>query len=85
MLTMQIPASRLRTALVSIIVALLCSAVPSLAFENSYAARIIGVTDGDSVTAQTSANQQMQVRLAGIDAPEEGQPFGSASREHLRA
>ncbi len=49
---------------------------------------VIGVTDGDTVTArcgEPGAYQQVQVRLAEIDAPERKQPFGTVSRQHLAA
>lgn len=43
---------------------------------------IVGVTDGDTVTARCG-DKAVKVRLAGIDAPEESQPFGQASRQAL--
>lgn len=45
--------------------------------------RIVGITDGDTVTVLTPARIQKKVRLAGIDAPEKGQPFGQASKRQL--
>jgi endonuclease YncB( thermonuclease family) len=45
--------------------------------------RVVGVTDGDTVTVLDAANAQHKVRLAGIDAPEKGQPFGERSKENL--
>ena len=45
--------------------------------------RVVGVTDGDTVTVLDTAKAQHKVRLAGIDAPEKGQPFGERSKENL--
>ncbi len=45
--------------------------------------KIVGVTDGDTLTLLDEANQQHRIRLAGIDAPERGQAFGEASKRHL--
>ena len=39
--------------------------------------RVVKVTDGDTVTLLTKDNQQIRVRLEGIDAPERGQNFGN--------
>lgn len=49
------------------------------------AGKVVQVADGDTVTVLDGSNQQYKVRLTGIDAPERGQPFGTASREHLAA
>jgi len=43
---------------------------------------IVGVTDGDTVTARCG-DKTVKVRLAGIDAPEKSQPFGQASKQAL--
>lgn len=47
---------------------------------------VIGISDGDTLTArcrEPGAYEQIKVRLAAIDAPERGQPFGRASRREL--
>ena len=45
--------------------------------------RIVGVSDGDTVTLLDGAKRQYKIRLQGIDAPEKRQPFGNVSRQHL--
>jgi endonuclease YncB( thermonuclease family) len=45
--------------------------------------RIVGVHDGDTITLLDAENRQHKIRLDGIDAPELGQPFGRASKQHL--
>lgn len=45
--------------------------------------RIVGVTDGDTITLLDGDNRQHKIRLDGIDAPESGQPFGLAAKQHL--
>lgn len=47
--------------------------------------RIVGVTDGDTVTVLDANQQQHKIRLAGIDAPEKAQPFGDRSKQNLAA
>lgn len=47
---------------------------------------IVGVSDGDTVTARCGKPQdyqQVKVRLGGIDAPEKRQPFGQRSKQSL--
>ena len=45
--------------------------------------RIIGVHDGDTVTVLDASKTQHKIRLAGIDAPELKQAFGTRSRQNL--
>jgi len=45
--------------------------------------RIVGVADGDTVTLLDAGQRQHKIRLAGIDAPENGQPFGHRSKQAL--
>lgn len=45
--------------------------------------KVVSVADGDTVTILDATHQQVKIRLAGIDAPEKRQPFGSRSKENL--
>ena len=45
--------------------------------------RVIGVSDGDTITVLDENNHQFKIRLMGIDAPEKNQPYGSASKASL--
>jgi endonuclease YncB( thermonuclease family) len=45
--------------------------------------RVVGVSDGDTITVLAAGNRQLKVRLDGIDAPESKQPFGVKSKQSL--
>ena len=45
--------------------------------------KIVGITDGDTLTLLTPAKTQLKIRLAEIDAPESGQPWGKQSKAML--
>jgi len=45
--------------------------------------KVVGVSDGDTVTLLGPGLTEHKIRLAHIDAPEKGQPFGSASKNSL--
>lgn len=45
--------------------------------------KIVGVSDGDTVTLLDDDRQQHKIRLAGIDAPEKAQAYGQRSKQHL--
>lgn len=45
--------------------------------------RVVGVADGDTVTVLDDHKVQHKVRLAGIDAPEKGMPYGHRSKQYL--
>lgn len=51
----------------------------------SFTGRVVGITDGDTITVLDELNQQHTIRLAEIDAPERGQPWGDRSRQELSA
>jgi len=47
---------------------------------------VIGIADGDTLTARCETPAGMEninVRLAEVDAPEKGQAFGTQSKQHL--
>lgn len=50
---------------------------------DAFEAKVIGVSDGDTITVLDSNRVQHKIRVAGIDAPEKGQDFGSKAKEHL--
>lgn len=69
----------IRNILASILFALSCQ----VALANELQGRVVGVSDGDTITVLDAKNQQHKVRLAGIDAPEKSQAFGQASKRQL--
>ncbi|MBL78927.1 MAG: nuclease [Nitrosomonadaceae bacterium] len=44
---------------------------------------VIGIVDGDTLTALCNGTEQIKIRLAEIDAPEKNQSFGSRSKQSL--
>lgn len=63
--------------------ALLLALSVNAAVAESIDCKVVGVSDGDTLTCLTDAKQQIKVRLAQIDAPEKAQPFGDRSKQAL--
>lgn len=51
--------------------------------KTSNSGKVIKVKDGDSIVLLDSLNQEVEIRLAYIDAPESRQDFGTKSKAHL--
>jgi micrococcal nuclease len=49
---------------------------------STFYAKVVGVHDGDSITVLTASNQQIKVRLEGIDCPELKQDFGQKAKQY---
>jgi micrococcal nuclease len=65
--------------LICTLIALLVTAVPTLA--QDILGRVVGVSDGDTLTILTADKHQFKIRLNGIDTPETGQPYGSVAKQ----
>jgi endonuclease YncB( thermonuclease family) len=65
--------------LLPLLIALLAPPV----FAEALAGKVVGVSDGDTITLLDALKTQHKIRLAGIDAPEKAQAFGQRSKEHL--
>jgi micrococcal nuclease len=70
----------------TVVLALLAAALaPAAGHARSFDAKVLRVIDGDSIVVRDQrANRVHEIRLAGIDAPELGQPWGIQSRTALR-
>jgi endonuclease YncB( thermonuclease family) len=55
----------------------------SCAAHADFSGEVVAVTDGDTITVLDAGKTRRKVRLAGIDAPERGQPGGYRSKESL--
>jgi endonuclease YncB( thermonuclease family) len=62
---------------------LLLAGQPALAAE--LLGQVVGIHDGDTLTLLTPENRQVRIRLAGIDAPESRQPYGTRAQQELSA
>jgi endonuclease YncB( thermonuclease family) len=51
--------------------------------ETAITGRVVGVSDGDTITVLDASNRQHKIRLDGIDAPESRQAFGTRSKQSL--
>lgn len=51
----------------------------------AYYARVVGITDGDSIIVLTHDNKQLKIRLEGIDCPEQNQEYGDKARQATTA
>lgn len=66
-----------------ILLTALAALLTGSAIAKSQVGRVVGVTDGDTVTLLVGGRIQQRIRLAGIDAPENAQPFGSRAKQRL--
>jgi endonuclease YncB( thermonuclease family) len=62
---------------------ILFHALPAIAAPADVSGRIVGISDGDTVTLLTAEKRQIRVRLHGIDAPERKQPWGEKAKQAL--
>lgn len=67
----------------SILSILVAFALCNLCVANTLHGRVVGVSDGDTVTVLDENNKQNKIRLSGIDAPEKAQAYGQKSKESL--
>lgn len=56
---------------------------PILLSAQTLRGKVVRVSDGDTVVLLDADNTQQKIRLNGIDAPENGQPYGDKSKEYL--
>lgn len=74
--TMAYPAAMKRLALI-----LFLALWPLPACAADFAAKVVGVSDGDTLTVLTPEKRRVKVRLHGIDSPETGQDFGTRAKQ----
>lgn len=52
-------------------------------FAETLEGRVVGIADGDTVTVLAEGHRRVQIRIAGIDAPEKRQPFGQSAKASM--
>ncbi|MCW5631867.1 MAG: thermonuclease family protein [Rubrivivax sp.] len=57
-----------------------CTSAPA---ETGMAGRVVAVKDGDTLELLTADKRLVTIRLAEIDAPEKGQPYGQRAKQAL--
>lgn len=64
---------------------LLCAAlfVANVASAYELTGKVIKIADGDTLTILDAEHNQHKIRLADIDAPESGQPYGNRAKQRL--
>lgn len=60
---------------------LLILSIPAFAADLN--GRVVGISDGDTLTLLTADKQQVKIRLGEIDTPESNQPYGTKAKQAL--
>ncbi len=66
----------------TVLLGLLLTLIPVFA---GFKAKVVGITDGDTIVVLADGNRQIKVRLEGIDCPEGNQDFGRRAKEFTAA
>lgn len=67
----------MRISLVVFILFLLCRVAYA---QKEIVGKVISIADGDTFTMLINGNQQIKIRLHGIDCPEKGQDYGDGEK-----
>jgi len=70
---------RLALVLIFVLAARACCATP----RHALVGQVVKIADGDTLTVLDQSRVQHKIRLAGIDAPEKSQAFGTQARNAL--
>lgn len=63
--------------------AFLVALAASSAGAETITGKVVGVSDGDTITVLDAERTQYKIRVAGIDAPEKAQPFGQRAKSSM--
>ena len=63
--------------------ALLLFLLPLASWSAELEGRVVRIVDGDTLVLLDATNAQHKIRLAGIDCPEKGQPWGTRAKQAL--
>ena len=74
----------LRRSRLSLWIAFLIISIPSACAADDFQAKVIHIADGDTITVLNDANEQIKIRLNGIDCPEKAQAFGSKATQFTK-
>lgn len=66
-----------------IIISLLLVLFQKSVFADPLKGKVVGVSDGDTITLLDASQKEHKIRLSGIDAPEKNQAFGQLSKKSL--
>lgn len=69
----------------TIVALFLCLTGVSALYAETLQGKVVGISDGDTITVLDNSKVQHKIRLAGIDAPEKAQAFGDRSKQSLAA
>ncbi len=73
----------MQKSLKSITFMLLLLFIPACLFAQEYTAKVVGVSDGDTITALKNGSEQIKIRLAEIDCPKRGQDFSNVAKKFV--
>jgi hypothetical protein len=77
-------AGRVRQSIAAtLLAALLCLSAAAQHPQQAITGKVVGVSDGDTITVLDANKRQHKIRLDGIDAPESSQNFGARAKQSL--
>ena len=66
-----------------LLLGIIASLIVPLSHADSLTGRVVGVSDGDTLTLLDESHDRHKIRLAGIDSPEKGQAYGRYCKQSL--